>query len=206
MASPKKNVAYDFTIGLVDSTDTGAFKVNPTIAAGDFKVSTDGGAFTNLATLPVVTPAGSIAVKIDLSAAEMNGDKIAVQCTDVAGAEWDDGLIFIDATISSVDDVKTRVDLLLDTYGIIKNSALANFEFLMVSNDHFTPKTGLTITAERSINGAAFGAMANSAVEVSDGIYKIDLAAADTNGDIITYKFSAPGADDTFVTVRTTST
>lgn len=205
MASPKKNVAYEFDIGLVDASDTGSFKANPTIAAGDFKVSTANGAFGNLATLPVVSPAASVSVKINLSQAEMNGDKIVVHCKDAAGAEWDSVYIFIDATIATVDDVKTRVDLLLDTYGVIKNSVLANFEFLMVSNDHFTPKTGLTITSERSIDGAAFEAMTNSAAEVSDGIYKTDLSAADTNGDIITYKFSAPGADDTFVTVRTTS-
>jgi hypothetical protein len=105
MSSPKKNVAYEFDISLVDSADTGAFKAAPTIAAGDFKVSTDNGAFANLATLPVVSPAGSILVKINLSAAEMNGDKINVQCIDAAGDEWDDVLIFIDATVANVDDI-----------------------------------------------------------------------------------------------------
>ena len=105
MSSPKKNVAYVFYLSLIDSADTGAFKANPTIAAGDFKVSTDGGAFANLATLPTVDPAGSIGVKISLSSGEMNGDKQMVQCIDAAGAEWDDVLIFIDATTANVDDV-----------------------------------------------------------------------------------------------------
>ena len=104
MSSPKKNVAYEFDIALVDSA-TGDFKAAPTIAAGDFKVSTDNAAFGNLATLPVVDPAGSIVVKINLSASEMNGDKIMVQCIDAAGAEWDDVLIFIDATVANVDDI-----------------------------------------------------------------------------------------------------
>ena len=105
MSSPKKNVAYDFYISLIDSADTGTFKAAPTIAAGDFQVSGDGAAFANLATLPVVDPAGSIGVKVSLSAAEMNFDKIMVQCIDAAGAEWDDVLIFIDATAVNVDDV-----------------------------------------------------------------------------------------------------
>lgn len=96
MPTPRKNVAYSFCLALEDSS-TGDFKVNPTIAAGDFKVSTDGGAFTNLATLPVVEPAGSIAVKITLSQAEMNGDKVMVQGIDVAGAEWEDVFVFLDA-------------------------------------------------------------------------------------------------------------
>src|SRR3972149_11739279 len=62
--------------------------------------------------------------------------------------------------------------------GIKKNTALANFMFLMVdSTDHLTPKTGLTITSTRSIDGAAFAACANAAAEVASGMYKISLAA-----------------------------
>ena len=89
--------------------------------------------------------------------------------------------------------------------GIRKNTALANFEFQMVdSTDHFSPKTGLTVTAERSIDGAAYGACANSPSEVSDGTYVIDLDASDLNGDLITFKFTATGADPTYIEIRTT--
>lgn len=105
MAGPKKNVAYEFDIALVDSASPGSFKAAPTIAAGDFKVSTANGAFANLTTLPSVDPAGSIAVKINLSASEMNGDKIMVQCIDAAGAEWNDKFIFIDAPAVTVEDL-----------------------------------------------------------------------------------------------------
>jgi len=105
MSSPKRGVAYDFPIALVDSSDTGSFKASPTLAIGDFKISKDDGAYTNLATLPTNVPAGSINVKIVLSATEMTADKITIQCIDAAGAEWDDVLIFIDATIANVDDV-----------------------------------------------------------------------------------------------------
>jgi hypothetical protein len=105
MASPKKNIAYTFYIALFDSANPGALKVNPTLAAGDFKISTGGGAFANLATLPVVTPSGSVCVKITLSAGEMNGDKIVIQCIDVAGGEWDDQLIFIDVDVVNLDDI-----------------------------------------------------------------------------------------------------
>lgn len=105
MSSPKRGVAYDFPIALVDSSDTGSFKASPTLATGDFKISKDDGAYTNLATLPTNVPASSINVKIVLSTAEMTADKIAIQCIDAAGAEWDDVLIFIDATIANIDDV-----------------------------------------------------------------------------------------------------
>ena len=57
-----------------------------------------------------------------------------------------------------------------------------------------TPKTGLTgITCQRSIDGAAFAACANSAAEVSSGWYKVDLATSDLNGDEIVLHFTKAG-------------
>jgi len=90
---------------------------------------------------------------------------------------------------------------------ITKNTAHAGFMFFMAdSTDHVTPKTGLTITAERAIDGASFASCANSASEVGDGWYTIDLAAGDLNGDFIALKFSGTGADQTNMLVATQST
>lgn len=80
---------YVFYVPLV-SRSTGQFQVNPTIAAGDFQVSKDGGAYVNLATLPVVEPAGSESVKVTLSASEMSASNVNFRGKDVSGAEWDD--------------------------------------------------------------------------------------------------------------------
>lgn len=91
---PKKNAAYIFYSSLVDSSNRPDFKDTPTLAAGDFKVSTDGGALGNLATLPTNTP-GGVMLKFSLSADEMNGDDITVVCIDAAGVEWDDILFNI---------------------------------------------------------------------------------------------------------------
>lgn len=123
------------------------------------------------------------------------------------------GKLFVDninATISSrsshsAADVWAAATRTLTNIGIKKNTALSNFEFLMLdSADHVTPKTGLTITATRSIDGAAFGACANSATEVANGIYKINLANTDLNGDVITLRFTATGADNRLLTIITT--
>ena len=72
------------------------------------------------------------------------------------------------------------------------------------SADHFSPKTGLTVTAERSIEGAAYAACANSPSEVGAGTYTIDLDASDLNGELITFKFTTSGADPTYIEIRTT--
>lgn len=101
MAIETYGVAFEFCIGLVNSANRPQLKSSPTIAAGDFKVSTDGSAFTNLATLPDVYPTLSKNVRIRLSASEMTGEKVVVIGSDVAGAEWDD--IFIGITPEPVN-------------------------------------------------------------------------------------------------------
>ncbi len=83
-----------------------------------------------------------------------------------------------------------------------RNTALANFAFVMQTTAGAFA-TGLTVTAQRSIDGGAFGSTANSVSELSNGVYLINLAAADLNGTNITLRFSAGGARDTFVTVAT---
>jgi hypothetical protein len=81
------------------------------------------------------------------------------------------------------------------TPGVKKNTALANFPFLMVdATDGVTPETLLTVTATRSLDGAAFGACANAVVEIASGWYKINLAAGDLNGDTVVLRFTAAGA------------
>ncbi len=101
MAIATYGVAFEFCVGLVDRSNRPQFKGSPTIAAGDFMVSTDGGSFVNLATLPDVYPATSRSVRIRLSAGEMTGEKVVVIGVDQAGAEWDD--IFIGITPEPVN-------------------------------------------------------------------------------------------------------
>lgn len=85
-----------------------------------------------------------------------------------------------------------------------KNQALANFAFLLVSStDHVTPVSGLTVTSTRSIDGAAFSACANSAASLASGIYNINLAGSDLNGTVITFLFTATGADPRYITIVT---
>jgi hypothetical protein len=88
--------------------------------------------------------------------------------------------------------------------GLKKNQALANFPFLMTDNVNHNPLTGLTVTATRSIDGAAFASgTITGMTEVANGIYQCDLGAGDLNGDTVVLRFTASGADDLFVTLIT---
>lgn len=103
--TPKKNTEYIFYVSLASQANTKVFQANPTLAAGDVKVSTDGGAEANITTLPVVTPAGSKRVKVTLSAAEMNGDNVQVTFSDAAGDEWCDLTVNIQTSARQIDDL-----------------------------------------------------------------------------------------------------
>lgn len=193
--TPKKNTAWIGYVGLVDQANTKLLKANPTIAAGDFKVSIDGGAFANLATLPTVTPASGTAVKISLSAGEMNGDNIVVTCIDAAGAEWCDQFINLQTSVRQIDD-------LLAATRLKTNTAVSNYAFLMTDSTTHNPATGKTVTVTRNIDSGTFGAGTIGAVtEVSNGIYRVDLPAADLNGAVVTLRMTATGCDDLFVTL-----
>lgn len=96
---PVKSAEYIFCIALFAQSDN-QIKTTPTIAAGDFKVSTDSGATSNLDTLPSESPAGSGNVKITVSAAEMAGDNVSVIWIDASGDEWHSGLVNIQPVAS----------------------------------------------------------------------------------------------------------
>ncbi len=105
--TPKKNTEFVFYGSVVSQADTDIMQANPTIAAGDFKVSTDGGSLSNLDTIPAVTPASSKMIKFTLSTDEMNGDNVTVVGSDAAGDEWQDLLVSIQTTAQQVDDLST---------------------------------------------------------------------------------------------------
>lgn len=73
------------------------YKANPTLATGDVQVSKDGGAFANIATLPTVTPASGRAVRISLSATEMQASRIVIQFVDQTNPkEWEDQFVIVE--------------------------------------------------------------------------------------------------------------
>lgn len=173
MATPKKNVAYQFYISLVAAADPNTFQINPTIAIGDFKISKDGGALTNLATLPSVVPAGSRIVQVDLSAAEMNADKVIIQGVDVAGAEWQEVEIFIDVPVTNLESVPGGVwDEALNQHNIGGTSGKALRQI----------KEG-TVSAESQVNdtSATTTVFATDLTEAVDDFY-IDVSLVFIDG------------------------
>jgi len=142
--------------------------------------------------------------------AETNYDLIAFTFV-CAGAVPSTVQVFTLAA-TGVADIQARIPAALSADGYMKvasnikiNTALAGFEFLMTDSTNHNPATGKTVTVTRSIDGAAFAAAANAVAEVSAGIYKLDLSAADLNGKSVTFRATGAGCDDTFFTIVTTA-
>jgi hypothetical protein len=112
---PLKNAALTFYVGLISQANTKISQVNPTLAAGDVKVAVDDAAPANLATLPVVDADFTKRVKVALSAAEMNGDRITVIFADAAGAEWCDLVIDLPTSVRQIDDLATPTNITAGT-------------------------------------------------------------------------------------------
>lgn len=96
---PKKNEDFKIRVALEDTANSGSFKLNPTLAAGDVKGVTDAGVYTDLGTLPVADGSGKAGVLVTLSATEMNNDVVFVQFIDqTVPKEWADYAFSIPTT------------------------------------------------------------------------------------------------------------
>lgn len=154
-------------------------------------------------------PAALVSGKMDSNAAVV-GDKTGYALTQTFPINFSALSIsvsgLVDILQAAADKVWSSVARTLtdNLGGIQKNTSLNNFIFLMKdSTDHISPKTGLTVAAQRSIDGAAFAACTNSVTELGGGFYKINFTASDLNGNVIGLSFSATGADLTAFTIIT---
>jgi hypothetical protein len=124
----------------------------------------------------------------------------------LADAVWDEamaGHTTADTSGDYLGDIKTKTDNLPGS--IPKNVALSNFMFLMTDDTNHAPDTGLTVTSQIAQDGGALGACTNSASEISNGLYKINLTQAEMNADTIVLRFTATGADDRVILLKTDS-
>lgn len=125
---PKRATAFVMYVSLVSQTGGKTFQSNPTLAAGDVKISKDGGALANLATLPAVTPASSKLVQVNLDATEMTADNVSIIFSDAAGAEWNDLMINIQTAARQIDDLAYPAtsgrSMVVDASGLVDANAV----------------------------------------------------------------------------------
>lgn len=134
----------------------------------------------------VGAPVGA-SISADIAAVQSDADNIQTRIpTALVGGR-------IDASVGAVATAASNIK---------KNTAI-DISFPMTDSTTHALATGLTVTATRSIDGAAFGACANAVTEVGSGVYNVVLAAADTNGNSIMYLFTAAASDPRLLEVIT---
>lgn len=175
--TPKKNSAFIMYVGLPDYANLGRLKSGPTMAAGDFKVSKDGGAFANLTNLPVAT---GVAVQLSLTSTEMNADNVTIACIDqTSPAEWCDTIVNVQTSARQVDDLAFPAtsgrSIVVDAGGLVDANMV---------------KAGPTGAGTAQTTGDIFariGAPAGASVAADIAAVKVDTAAVKVQTDKLVF-------------------
>ena len=174
---PKKNEEFIFMVTLADPSDADVFVSNPTLTAGDVKVSTDGGSFANAGTLPSVTPVGGVGVKVTLTASEMNGDYVLVYFTDTTGTqEWQAHSVSIVTRTVDVDDL-VRSTTPANTLTVDANNGCMLAQTTHTSAVIPTVSVLTGHTAQTGDSYARIGAPAGASVSADTAAIKADTGA-----------------------------
>jgi hypothetical protein len=187
------NVSLGGTLGVTGATTfTGA--VTATNASNDIQVNT-----TKWLSTACATPSVAGVPEVDVT--HLGGvAQSATDLKDFADTGYDPAAHKV-AGVVLADTVTTLTNWNAVTFK--RNTAVTGFTFIMRDSTNHAPSAGLTVTAQRSIDGAAFASCTNSVSEVSNGMYKINLSAGDLNGTTIMLRFTAAASDDTLYQIIT---
>lgn len=95
-------------------------------------------------------------------------------------------------------DANGRVKILA---AFTKNTAINNFHFIMTDSTTHNPATGKTVTVSRVLDNGTFGGgTLGSVTEIANGMYRLNIPAADLNADVVTFMATASGCDNTQLT------
>lgn len=159
-------------------------------------------------------PAGA-SVSADVAAVKSDTASIKTATNTGVAPGAASGLAIVGSNMGTVSSVTGAVASVTGAVGSVgaavtitssvkKNQALAKFQFLMTDSTTNAPKTGLTVSVTRSIDGGAYaaGTLANVA-EVGSGMYTVDFGAGDLNGTVVVLQTTAVGANTMFERVIT---
>jgi len=187
---PKKNTAFVMYLSLRSQADVRLFQVNPTLAAGDVKVSKDGGALANVTTLPTVVSSTAL-VKLELSSTEMNADNVTVIFTDAAGGQWCDLVINLQTAAGQFDDIaaiKAKTDALPASPAAVGSA-------MTLATNAVNAAAVATDAVTEIQNGLATSSMLSTVVGYIDTEVAAILAAVDTEIAAIKAKTDALPSD-----------
>lgn len=182
------------TIGTI-STNIGANGAGLT-AIGDTRLGNlDAAVSTRLATAGYTAPDNASA-----SSAASSAATAATQATNAASQTTAANIRT--AVGLAAANLDTQLGAIPTTFRLKKNTAFTGFSLVMF-NTSGVAATGKTVSGSVSIDGGAFGSLTNAVSEIGSGAYKVNLAAADTNGNDLLFLFTATDCKPLFLKVIT---
>lgn len=101
-------------------------------------------------------------------------------------------------------DASGRVTAVLaNPIGIRRNSDIPNFRYFLLGTNGKLKAGATNLTAQRALDDGAFEDMENTPVEVSNGVYRIDIDQLDSDALTGTWKFSGDSCMDTIINFKT---
>lgn len=202
----KQSTAVDIALGpFVDSTDGVTAETALTIAQADVRLKKGAAAWAQKNDATSATHEENGWYEVALNSTDTNTLGPLMVAVSEAGAlpVYREFMVVpanvYDSLVAGTDtlDVTATISTRLKT-----NQALNAFHFLMTDSTTHNPATGKTVTVTRAIDTGAFGAgTIGSVTEVANGIYRVDLPAADLNGAVVTLRATASGCDDLLMTL-----
>lgn len=202
----KQSTAADIALGpFVDATDGVTPETALTIAQADVRLKKGGGAWAQKNDATSTTHEENGWYEVALNSTDTNTlGPLMVAVSEAGALPVFRELMVVpanvyDSLVAGTDtlDVTATISTRLKT-----NQALNSFHFLMTDSTTHNPATGKTVTVTRAIDTGAFAAgTIGSVTEVANGIYRVDLPAADLNGAVVTLRATASGCDDLLMTL-----
>lgn len=182
------------TIGTI-STNIGTNGSGLT-AIGDTRLGNlDAAVSTRLATSGYTAPDNASA-----SSAASSASTAATQATNAASQTTAANIRT--AVGLAAANLDSQLGAIPTTFRLKKNTAFSGFSLVMF-NTAGAAATGKTVSGSVSIDGAAFSTLTNSVSEIGSGAYKVNLDAADTNGNDLLFLFAATDCKPLFLKVIT---
>jgi len=155
----KKNTLYYLAVPMIDSASPASFKTGLTVA--DTAYYKDGaGAWSALAITDTFSEIGAAGIyEIDLTAAELNHDKVIIKMTSAGAA---DSLVMLDMDAQDIDDIPTTAMRGTDSAALASVCTEARLAELAAANLP-TDIAAIPTTAMRGTDSAALASVCTEA-------------------------------------------
>lgn len=203
---------HGFSIDTGDNTDSGFYTVGAWFTVVVSAITVDSQTVSFIACQFRLMAAEGVAGKpkadVDAfggTAGTFSSGRPEVNTTHLAGTSQtarDIGASVLLSSGTGTGQVSLSSGRVLIQSGVQKGAALNKFQFTMVDTSG-TLLTGLSVSGYVSKDGAAYSSLTDTVTEVANGTYEVDISSTEMNANNVALRFTATGAADRNVTIRT---